>query len=107
MRETTIIRDDKDSAGNPWFVTTLWYAEYLIATATKEHDFDHVRDIFTWVTKRQLSSGVLSEQLSPATGGQLSVAPLTWSHSGFVSAVIKYLDKLQELGISTALKSKS
>lgn len=95
-------RNDKDSAGNPWIVTTLWYAEFLIANAKKEKDFEHVRDIFTWVTKHTLPSGVLSEQLNPQTGEQVSVAPLTWSHSGYVSAVIKYLNKLEELGICQA-----
>ena len=95
-------RNDKESAGNPWIVTTLWYAEYLIANAKTERDFDRVRDIFTWVTKHMLASGVLSEQLNPQTGEQVSVAPLTWSHSGYVSAVIKYLNKLEDLGICVA-----
>lgn len=95
-------RNDRESAGNPWIVTTLWYAEYLIANAKKEQDFNHVRDIFTWVTKHMLPSGVLPEQLNPQTGEQLSVAPLTWSHSAYVTAVIKYLNKLEELGLCVA-----
>lgn len=92
-------RNDAESAGNPWIITTLWYAEYLIANAKHEHDFDKVRDIFTWVTKRAQLSGVLPEQLNPQTGEQLSVAPLTWSHSAYVLAVIKYLNRLKELNI--------
>jgi len=95
-------RNDRESAGNPWIVTTLWYAEYLIANAKKEKDFEHVREIFSWVTKHMLPSGVLSEQLNPQTGEQVSVAPLTWSHSAYVTAVIKYLNKLEELGICNA-----
>jgi GH15 family glucan-1,4-alpha-glucosidase len=100
-------RNDRESAGNPWFVTTLWYAEYLIANARTEHDFDHVRDIFAWVVKHALPSGVLSEQLNPQTGEQVSVAPLTWSHSAYVTAVIKYLRKLEELGIAQSLNPTS
>ena len=95
-------RNDTESAGNPWIVTTLWYAEYLIANAKKDKDLDRVRDIFSWVVKHEQPSGVLSEQLDPKTGMQLSAAPLTWSHAGYVTAVIKYLNKLEELGICDA-----
>jgi glucoamylase len=95
-------RAEPDSAGNPWLVTTLWYAEYLIATAKKESDLDRVRDIFTWIVKYQQPSGVLSEQLDPKTGAQVSATPLAWSHAGYVTAVIKYLNKLQELGVCDA-----
>lgn len=92
-------RQEQVSAGNPWIITTLWYAEYLIARATKDHDLDHVRDMFAWVAKRALLSGVLAEQFHPETGAPLSAMPLTWSHSAYVTAVIKYLDKLEELGL--------
>jgi oligosaccharide amylase len=90
----------KDAAGNPWIITTLWYAEYLIANAHTEADFDRVREIFSWVARRALSSGVLSEQVHPQTGVQLSASPLTWSHAGYVSAVLKYLARLEELGLT-------
>jgi GH15 family glucan-1,4-alpha-glucosidase len=95
-------RNDRDSAGNPWIVTTLWYAEYLIAKAKKQSDFARVLEILSWVVKHSQTSGILSEQLNPQTGEQISVAPLTWSHSAYVSAVIKYLNKLEELGICHA-----
>ena len=96
-------RVDQQSAGNPWFITTLWYAEYLIANAHKESDFDRVRDIFSWVVRHAYPSGVLSEQLHPQTGAPLSAAPLTWSHAAYVIAVLKYLDLIEELGICPAL----
>jgi GH15 family glucan-1,4-alpha-glucosidase len=88
-------------AGNPWFVTTLWYAEYLIARAKDEKDFEKVREIFDWVAAHAFSSGVLSEQISSANGAQLSVSPLMWSHAAYVNAVLNYLDRLAELGISS------
>lgn len=88
--------------GNPWFVTTLWLVQYYIAIAQNENDLEIVRKWFFWVVKNALPSGVLSEQLHPFTGQQISAAPLTWSHAEFVNAVILYLQKLEELGICKA-----
>jgi oligosaccharide amylase len=95
-------RMDKQAAGNPWIVTTLWYAEYLIATAKSEADFGRVREIFSWVAKYAQTSGVIAEQLNPKTGVQFSAAPLTWSHASYVIAVLKYLDRLEDLGLCLA-----
>lgn len=92
-------RSDSLSVGNPWIMTTLWYAEFLIANAHTEADFERVREIFNWVVRHAQPSGVLSEQLHPQTGAQLSATPLMWSHAGYVSAVLKYLNKIKELGI--------
>lgn len=89
-------RIDTVSPGNPWFITTLWYAEYLIARAKTETDFVRVRDIFSWVVRHAQPSGALSEQLNPQTGTQVCAAPLTWSHATYVIAVLKYLDKVAE-----------
>jgi GH15 family glucan-1,4-alpha-glucosidase len=91
-------RIEGPSQGNPWFITTLWYAEYLIAIAKKDADLDRVREIFSWVTRHAQVSGVLSEQLHPQTGEQVGAAPLTWAHGEYVTAVLKYLDKVEELG---------
>ncbi len=85
--------------GNPWFVTTLWLAEYYIRRARTKKDLEPAVKLFTWVVEHALSTGILSEQLDPTNGQQISVAPLTWSHAGFVIAVNKYLEKLDELGI--------
>ena len=88
-----------DRAGNPWIVTTLWYAEYLIARAKSEGDLTAVREIFSWVAKHTLPSGVLPEQLNAHSGEPLSAAPLMWSHAAYVSTVLKYLDRVGELGL--------
>ena len=85
--------------GNPWFITTLWLAQYYIAKAKKEADFGPVHKWLAWTVKHSSSSAMLSEQLHPYTGEQLSATPLTWSHSEYVMTVIKYLDRLEELGI--------
>lgn len=87
---------------NPWFVTTLWRAQYYITKAQNEEDLEIVKDCFAWVCRYALPSGVLSEQLNPFTGDQLSAAPLTWSHAEFVNTVIDYLEKLESFGVSKA-----
>ena len=92
-------RDSHDVQGNPWIITTLWLTQYYIAIAKQENDLQMVRQHFDWVVKYALPSGILSEQLHPHTGAQISTAPLTWSHSEFVITVIEYLEKLEELGI--------
>jgi GH15 family glucan-1,4-alpha-glucosidase len=71
----------------------------LIARAKSDADLEKVRDIFTWTVKHAQPSGVLSEQLDPQTGAQISAAPLTWSHAAYVHCVLRYLDKLKSLGI--------
>ncbi len=91
-------RADKDSAGNPWLITTLWYAEYLIARAKKPDELDRAREIFSWIALHSQPSGVLSEQLDPKTGKQISATPLTWSHAAYVTTVLKYLERMKELG---------
>ncbi len=85
--------------GNPWFITTLWLAQYYIKKAKKESDFNEVKKWLDWTVDNSRASGVLSEQLDPYSGEQLSAAPLTWSHAEFVITVIKYLDKMEELGL--------
>ena len=84
---------------NPWFVTTLWYTEYLIMRATSEDDLAEVRAIFAWVADHALESGALSEQVDPHSGAQRSVSPLVWSHAAYITAIIAYLGKLESLGL--------
>ncbi len=86
------------SEGNPWVITTLFYAEYLIARAKTEADLNRVRDVFSWVVKHAQPSGVLSEQMHPDTGLQIGATPLTWAHASYVTAVLQYLAKAAELG---------
>ncbi|MFH1682846.1 MAG: glycoside hydrolase family 15 protein [Candidatus Woesearchaeota archaeon] len=88
-----------NAPSNPWIITTLWLAEYHINLAKKKEDLEPAIRIFNWVTEHALETGLLPEQINPHTGSPLSVAPLTWSHAGFVIAVNKYLQKLDELGI--------
>jgi GH15 family glucan-1,4-alpha-glucosidase len=77
--------------GNPWFVCTLWLAEWYAETATTDEDLDRALELLTWTTEHALASGVLAEQVHPYTGEPLSVSPLTWSHAGLITAVHAYL----------------
>jgi GH15 family glucan-1,4-alpha-glucosidase len=90
-------RQDEKGPGNPWFITTLWLAQYYIATAKSVPELTRARSILEWVADGALQSGVLAEQVSPKTGQPLSVSPLTWSHGTYIAAVQEYLHRLQQL----------
>jgi GH15 family glucan-1,4-alpha-glucosidase len=75
---------DPNSKGNPWFVTTLWLAQYYIETKHVEQ----AKNIIQWVQSHMLPSGVLAEQMSPDTYKFISVAPLMWSQAEFINAII-------------------
>lgn len=85
--------------GNPWFITTLWLAQYYIARAEKEEDVVVAKEWMNWTVDNSLASGVLSEQLDPHTGEQISAAPLTWSHAEFIITIVNYLEKMEEFGL--------
>lgn len=88
-----------DGVPNPWYITTLWLAQYYARTARKAEDIQIVEYWLNWVVKHSPLSGVLSEQLHPFTGEQLSATPLTWSHAEYVRTVMCYHDALVRLGI--------
>ncbi len=83
--------------GNPWFISTLWVAEWYAACAKKEADLDRPVALLSWCAQRALPSGILSEQLHPFTGEPLSVSPLTWSHAQLVSTLQQVLRRRREL----------
>ncbi|MCK5027616.1 MAG: glycoside hydrolase family 15 protein, partial [Candidatus Pacebacteria bacterium] len=93
------IKNDEDVPGNPWIITTLWMAQYAIKKATDGKELEKARDLIDWATKRALPSGILAEQFNPYNGEPISAMPLTWSHAEFVTTIIKYLDKLEKLGM--------
>jgi glucoamylase len=84
--------------GNPWFISTLWVAEWLAKTARSEEELAESRQLLEWVVHNALPSGVLAEQIHPYTGEPLSVSPLTWSHAAYVTAVLAYLKAGERLG---------
>ncbi len=83
--------------GNPWYICTLWLADWYVAMAKTEADLTRPKQLLDWATSRALPSGVMSEQVHPYTGDPLSVSPLTWSHAQFVITVQKLAQKRREL----------
>lgn len=76
--------------GNPWFVTTLWLAQFYIRRKQPER----AEKLLDWTLQHALPSGVLSEQINPTDGKPLSVAPLVWSHAELINTLID-LGKVQ------------
>jgi GH15 family glucan-1,4-alpha-glucosidase len=92
-----ISQDVENVPGNPWFICTMWLAQYNIAIG---HDPEVLRDavnILEWVADHALPSGVLAEQVNPYSNEPLSVSPLTWSHATLVWVVLDYLEKRRQL----------
>jgi GH15 family glucan-1,4-alpha-glucosidase len=83
--------------GNPWFICTLWLAQWYLANARTVRDLKPARDIIDWVIQHQVPGGLLSEQVDPNTGFALSVSPLTWSHAEFVLTVDEYVKRAQKV----------
>jgi glucoamylase len=92
-----ISEDSASVPGNPWFICTLWLADYLITRATTGAELKLALPIFEWAAGHALPSGVLAEQVHPYTNQPISVSPLTWSHATVVSTAVKYLEKLEQL----------
>ena len=57
-----------EGPGNPWFVTTLWLAQYDIARATTKEELEKALALLDWVAGHALPSGVLAEQIHPKAG---------------------------------------
>jgi GH15 family glucan-1,4-alpha-glucosidase len=93
-----VSQDVRNVPGNPWFICTMWYAQWLVARATTLEDLKGARDILDWVVNSAMPSGALSEQLDPYNKAALSVSPLTWSHATVISLVHEYVAKRKALG---------
>ena len=92
-----VSQDVVNVPGNPWFICTLWLAQWHIATAQTVDDLKPALDILDWAEAHALPSGVMAEQVHPYTNEPLSVSPLTWSHGTLVATVLEYLAKRSEL----------
>jgi len=92
-----ISQDVKAVPGNPWFICTMWLAQYQIAGARSQDNLREAVEIMEWVADHALPSGVLAEQVHPYNNSPLSVSPLTWSHATFVTCVLEYLDRRRQL----------
>jgi GH15 family glucan-1,4-alpha-glucosidase len=92
-----VSQDINNVPGNPWFICTMWYGQWLVSQARSLDDLKKARDILDWVAGAAFPSGVLSEQLDPYSKAPISVSPLTWSHATVVSLVNEYVRKRKAL----------
>ncbi|MEO7672753.1 MAG: glycoside hydrolase family 15 protein, partial [Pyrinomonadaceae bacterium] len=97
FEQDAYMRVSDNVTGNPWFLCTLWLADYYIAAAKTSEDLAKALAIVEWTADHALPSGVLAEQMNPLTGEPVSVSPLTWSHSTFVATVTNYILKKTEI----------
>lgn len=85
-------RVDDTTNGNPWFITSLWLAQYY----TEMHNSDAALRILDWVQAHASSTGILSEQISPVDESAVSVAPLTWSHAEYIATLLDIITEKNE-----------
>lgn len=83
--------------GNPWFVSTLWLAEWYIAKASSLNDLEKPLSLLKWIQSLAMPGGTLPEQFNPYTGESLSAAPLVWSHAELAITIQNYAAKVLEL----------
>ncbi len=77
-------RSNPAHMGNPWFVTTLWMAQFYASIDKTEETKKYV----DWTLAHALPSGVLSEQVNPETGAVVGVTPLVWSHAELINTLL-------------------
>jgi glucoamylase len=87
-----VSQDVSNVPGNPWFINTLWLAEWYAVTAQTLEELKPSLELLEWVARHALPSGVLAEQVNPYTNDPLSVSPLTWSHAAYIASVQSYLE---------------
>ncbi len=77
--------------GNPWFLCTLWLAQYQLQRAQTLGDLAEPLSVLEEISRAALPSGVLAEQTDPASGEPAGATPLTWAHGTVVLTVLEYL----------------
>ncbi|MCA9321642.1 MAG: glycoside hydrolase family 15 protein, partial [Planctomycetes bacterium] len=78
-----------DLPGNPWILTSLWMADWHLLRSSDDDGLARADAWIAWAARQATDAGLLPEQLDARTGEHLSVRPLTWSHSTFLSTSIK------------------
>ena len=85
-------RSDPSVTGNPWFITTLWHAQYML----EKGQIDEAKHILDWVKAHALGSGMIAEQVDPITDVSIAPAPLTWSHAEYLSTMLDYVERTKK-----------
>ncbi len=102
-------RQDTDRVpGNPWVISTLWYAQWIIEKSHTVEELEEAKSLLEWTCSRAQQSGVLAEQYDPYTGAHISVSPLTWSHAALMTTVFKFLQRHTRLtGVSHGVSPRA
>jgi GH15 family glucan-1,4-alpha-glucosidase len=79
-------RKNPGDPSNPWFVTSLWLAQYNLT----DGDVKLSRAMLDMTNEFMNRYQILSEQIDPTSGAMVSVAPLIWSHAEFVGTLMDY-----------------
>lgn len=95
-----------ESSPNPWFITTLWVAQYIIASAHSADEMAPAKEILWWAKRHALKTGVFPEQIHPETGTAISTTPLVWSHAEFVLTLHAYTKKIRDLPNTREISDK-
>ena len=83
--ENDTYRRASDTAkSNPWYVTSLWFAQYHLEVGEQQKAWRTL----DWVRDTAWSTGVMSEQINPETNEEMSVSPLGWSQAEYVSSLL-------------------
>lgn len=77
-------RVDDKSMGNWWFITTLWMAQYSLAT----NEDELANSVLSWIRAISTQTSVIAEQINPYNQAVISPAPLTWSHAEYLSTLL-------------------
>lgn len=72
---------------NMWPIVSLWLAQHAI----EQGDTEVATRIIDWVTALMRPTGVLPEQVCPATHQNISVEPLTWTQAEYLSTLLDYV----------------
>lgn len=75
---------DQHYQGNPWFITTLWLAQYYARSGEANKAVQYT----DWTISKTTPSGILSEQINPNDSSQVSVSPLVWSHAELANTIL-------------------
>jgi GH15 family glucan-1,4-alpha-glucosidase len=86
-----------DGPGNPWIITTMWFAQVWTAQAKEAAELQRPIELLRWAAAHGGSTGILPEQLHPETGAHLSVSPLAWSHAEVLKTALDIVEKRAEL----------
>ena len=77
-------RENDTAKPNWWFISSLWVAQYYLETG----EDDEAKAILDWVRDHAWPTGMLTEQINPVTGNEVSVSPLNWSQAEYVSTLL-------------------